>query len=126
MNYRTPLARARGLGTARDGVTHWWRQRLSSIALIPLSLWLACAVAAWPHASHGQFVAWVGSPWNLVLLLATVLVAFVHAALGIQVVVEDYVHIGWFKFLALIVTQLSLGLLVLAAIISVLRIAFAV
>lgn len=124
MNYQTPLARARGLGAAREGTVHWWRQRLSSIALIPLTVWLVFSVSRWPHADHGQFVAWISAPWNTVLLLACILLGFFHAALGMQVILEDYVHVDWVKILAIVLVKLTLGFVALAAIFATLRIVF--
>ncbi len=92
MSLRTPLARARGLGSAKEGVSHWWWQRVTAVALVPLTLWLAVAVASMAGSGHAVVVAWIGSPivaTGLIMLSVTLLY---HAALGMQVVVEDYVH----------------------------------
>ena len=123
-NYQTPLGRARGLGAAGEGTHHWWRQRVSSVALLPLTLWLAVSVAHWPDAEYGQVVAWIGTPWNTVLLLSCILLTVFHASLGIEVIIEDYVHVDWIKILLVVVVKLILAFLALAAVFATLRIAF--
>jgi len=89
---RTPLARARGLGSAHAGVGHWWRQRLTAAALVPLGLWLAVALVRLSGAPHATVQAWLAAPWNAIAMLLLLAVAALHLALGLQVVVEDYVH----------------------------------
>lgn len=123
-NFQTPLGRARGLGAAGEGTHHWWRQRVTSLALIPLSLWLAVAVARWPGADYPQLVAWIGDPWNTVLLLSCILLTTLHASLGIEVIIEDYVHVDWVKILLVVVVKLILAFVALAASFATLRIAF--
>jgi len=124
MNYQTPLARARGLGSARSGSLHWWRQRVTAIALVPLAFWLALSVARLPSASHEQVIAWVTHPWNTILLLSFIIVGFFHAMLGLQVVIEDYVHSDWLKIFGILSAKLVLGFLALAAGFATLRIVF--
>ncbi|NJD05018.1 MAG: succinate dehydrogenase, hydrophobic membrane anchor protein [Methylococcaceae bacterium] len=121
--YQTPLGRARGLGAAGEGSHHWWRQRVTSVALVPLSLWLAVAVAHWPDAGYAQVVAWIGIPWNAVLLLSCILLTTLHASLGIEVVIEDYVHLDWAKMLAVVAVKLILAFVALTAAFATLRIA---
>jgi succinate dehydrogenase / fumarate reductase membrane anchor subunit len=89
---RTPLGRAIGLGSAKEGVTHWWRQRLSALALVPLTLWFVISVIGLVGADYATFVAWVKNPMVAMLLVLLLAATFYHAALGLQVVVEDYVH----------------------------------
>jgi succinate dehydrogenase / fumarate reductase, membrane anchor subunit len=124
MNYQTPLARARGLGSARSGSNHWWRQRVTAIALIPLTFWLAVSIAKLPDASYERVVLWVTAPWNTILLLSFIALGFFHALLGIQVVIEDYVHSDWLKVLSILSVKLLTGFLTLAAVFATLRIAF--
>jgi succinate dehydrogenase / fumarate reductase membrane anchor subunit len=124
MNYRSPIAQARGLGASKEGVAHWWRLRVTALALIPLAFWLVIAIARWPRASHAEFVAWVSAPWNSVFLLATIFVAFQHSGLGLQVIIEDYVHINWLKILAIAIVKLLFGFLALAAVLASLRVVF--
>jgi succinate dehydrogenase / fumarate reductase, membrane anchor subunit len=122
-NYRTPLSRARGLGSARQGSHHWWRQRVSAVALIPLSLWFAVAIARLPAASAETVTAWMAAPWNTTLLLSFVGLGFFHAMLGLQTIIEDYVHSDWLKILAIVGVKLLVGLLALAGSLAILHIA---
>src|SRR4029077_18331937 len=89
---RSSLGRAIGLGSAKEGVGHWWRQRVSALALVPLILWLVISVIGLIGADHAAFVAWVRSPMPAVLLILLLVATFYHTALGLQVVIEDYVH----------------------------------
>ena len=119
---RTPLARARGLGSAREGVHHWWAQRLTAIALIPLVVWFAISLVMMSGADYGAVRAWIGSPAVMVLLILTIAIGLHHGQLGLQVVIEDYVH-GHGAKLALIVAVRFIAVLFgLAAIVAVLRI----
>ncbi|MDF9391846.1 MULTISPECIES: succinate dehydrogenase, hydrophobic membrane anchor protein [Methylococcus] len=124
-NYQTPLARARGLGSAREGLHDWWRQRVTAVALVPLGLWFAFSVALLPSASHAELVGWITVPWNTLLLLSFVLIAFYHTMLGLQVVIEDYVHLDWLKLAAILGVKLVTSFLTLAAVYAILRIVFA-
>ena len=91
-SYRTPLARARGLGAAKHGATHWIGERVSSIALVPLSLWAVYAVFRLAGAGYDGAVAWLGHPLNATLGSLFVIVTFWHMHAGMRVIVEDYVH----------------------------------
>jgi succinate dehydrogenase / fumarate reductase membrane anchor subunit len=95
MSYRTPLGRVRGLGSAKEGVAHWWAQRLTALALIPLTLWFVISVVQMIGADPPQVVEWIGSPVTAILLIVLIGATFHHAQLGVQVVIEDYVHTGW-------------------------------
>lgn len=121
---RTPLARVRGLGSAKEGVHHWWAQRLTAIALVPLSLWFVVSVAGLAGMDHAEAAAWVGSPTVTVLLVLLVAATFWHAQLGVQVVIEDYVHNEAVKLVALIAVKFAAVLLAVATIVAVLRLAF--
>ena len=124
MNYQTPLARARGLGSSRTGSHHWWRQRVTAIALIPLSVWLGLALAHLPVIDYQDLVAWIRAPWNTILLLSFIILGFFHAMLGVQTVVEDYVQRDWLKILTLVGIKLVLAFLTVAAVFATLRIVF--
>jgi succinate dehydrogenase / fumarate reductase membrane anchor subunit len=124
IKYQTPLARARGWGSAGEGSHHWWRQRVTAVALFPLTLWFAWALAHLPSANFDGLVQWMSLPWNSVLLLAFVLLSLYHALLGLQVVIEDYVHNDWLKIIAMLGVRLALGLMALASSFAVLRIVF--
>ena len=119
---RTPLARAIGLGSAKDGVQHWWMQRVSAIALVPLTVWFIAAIIAQTGADYTAFVAWMRNPITDILMGLLLIALFYHAALGLQVVVEDYVHSGA-KFAAVIAVRLACFTLGVAGILATLRIA---
>ena len=118
---RSPLGRARGLGAAKAGAAHWWAQRLTSIALLPLTLWFLCAAVRMIGATRDDVVFWMAGPLQIVLMIALVIATFHHLQLGLQVVIEDYVDNDWLRIGSiLLVKGLSL-LLALACIVSVLR-----
>jgi len=124
MNYQTPLARVRGLGSARQGSHDWWQQRVSAVALVPLSLWLAVHLSMLPNVAYAEVVRWVSLPWNTVLLLSFILFSLYHAMLGLQVVIEDYVHNDWMKLLGMLGVRLVTAFLALSTAFSVLHIVF--
>jgi succinate dehydrogenase / fumarate reductase membrane anchor subunit len=119
---RTPLARAIGLGSAKDGVQHWWMQRVSAIALVPLTVWFIAAIIAQTRADYTAFVAWLRSPLTDILMVMLLIALFYHAALGLQVVIEDYVHSGT-RLAAVIVVRLACFAFAVAGILATLRIA---
>ena len=121
---RTPLARARGLGSARVGVHHWWAQRLTAIALIPLVVWFAISLVMMSGADYGTVRAWIGSPVVMVLLILTIAIGLHHGQLGLQVVIEDYVHGDGSKLALIVAVRFIAVLFGLAAIVAVLRIGF--
>jgi succinate dehydrogenase / fumarate reductase membrane anchor subunit len=120
----SPLGRAYGLGTAREGAREWWVMRLSSLALVPLTLWWVIGVITHLGADFDSFTQWVASPVPAILLLLTIGVTFHHIAHGLQVVIEDYVHVEWQKLAALVIVKFGCVVLGVAGIFSVLRIAF--
>ena len=123
MGLRTPIAAARGLGSAKEGVDHWWKQRLTALALVPLMLWFGFSVALMGTADYYTVVDWLAHPVNAVLMVLVLAVGFWHGVLGLQVVIEDYVATEWKKFALLIAIQFAAAVLALAGIFSVLRIA---
>lgn len=124
MSLRTPLAHVRGLGSAKAGTHHWWMQRLTAVALVPLSLWFVAFIVALATAGHGTVVEWIRSPVVTVLLLLFIVAVFHHAQLGLQVIIEDYVHGEWFKVTSLIIMKFAAVALAFASIVAVLRVAF--
>ncbi|MDE2069642.1 MAG: succinate dehydrogenase, hydrophobic membrane anchor protein [Gammaproteobacteria bacterium] len=124
MSYRTPLARARGLGSAKDGTTHWVVQRITALALVPLSLWFVVSILMLMHKDYVTVVNWMHAPWNAILLVLLVLTVYWHAYLGLQVVVEDYVHVAWVKVSAIVLLRLLAVVLTAIGVFVVLRIAF--
>ena len=101
MSLRTPLSNAKGLGSAKEGAHHWWAQRLTSIALVPLTILLVFCIASLDEYSHEAVVTWMQSPWVAVGLALLVVTMFYHVQLGVQVIIEDYVG-GWLKVASLI------------------------
>ncbi len=122
MKFRTPISMARGLGSAKEGSHHWWTQRITAVALIPLTLWFGISVVMIPGAQYQDIVAWIASPRNSILSIATIIAVFYHAILGIQVVIEDYVQVPWAKVTAILATKLILILFALAALFATFRI----
>ncbi len=120
---RSPLGRAVGLGSAKEGVEHWWRQRLTAIALVPLGLWFVVSLLTHIGGGYEQAVNWLGQPIPAILMIVLIVVTFYHAALGVQVVVEDYVHQEWTKLGALVAVRFACVLLAVAGIFAVLRVA---
>jgi succinate dehydrogenase / fumarate reductase, membrane anchor subunit len=118
---RSPLGRARGLGSARAGATHWWVQRLTSLALVPLTLWFLCAMVRMLGATRDDVVSWMAGPLPIVLMLALVIATFHHLQAGLQVVIEDYVHQDWLRVGSILVMKAIALLLALACIVSTLR-----
>ena len=124
MSMRTPLAQVRGLGSAKAGAHHWWAQRLSAIALIPLVLWLVASLAAVATGDYATAVDWLRSPWNSALLILLIGAMFYHAHLGMQVVFEDYVSTHWLQVASIILVRFLAMLLSVVSIIAVLRVSW--
>ena len=102
MSLRSPLGKVLGAGSAKEGVHHWWLQRLTSIALIPLTVWFVVSLLSLPSFDHSAVIAWMSGSWTALFLILFVLVATWHSQLGVRVVVEDYVR-GGTKTLTLVV-----------------------
>ena len=121
MHYRTPLATARGLGSAKAGTSHWWMQRVTAVALIPLSFWLISFLQLSLNAPYQQTVAWLIKPVNTVGMTAWIIGVFYHAALGLQVVIEDYIAAEWVKITVVWAVNLGFLILALTALVAVYR-----
>ena len=121
---RTPLARARGLGSAREGVKHWWAQRLTAIALIPLVVWFAISLVMLSGADYDIERAWIGSPFVMGLLILTLVIGLHHGQLGLQVVIEDYIHGDGWKLALIVAVRFVAVIFGLAATVAILRIGF--
>ena len=124
-NLRTPLSEVKGLGSAKEGTSHFWSQRLTAIALIPLVLWLAFSVAALPGMDYLAVREWLSSPFTAIMMVLFIMVSFYHSRLGLQVVIEDYVggHAG--RTIAIIGVTFAAAILAVVGVFSVLRITFA-
>jgi succinate dehydrogenase / fumarate reductase membrane anchor subunit len=118
---RTPLARVTGLGAAKDGTHHWWLQRLTAIALVPLSVWLVASLVSLVGAERAVVVAWLGHPLAAVLMLLILGTGFYHLKLGMQVVIEDYVHTEWLKVSCLVLNAFACIFLAAASMLAVLK-----
>jgi len=123
MSFRSPLGRALDHGSAHDGVSHWIVARVTAVALAPLSIWLLAALLSLPRADYATVQTWIGAGLNPVWLALTVLLAAWHSWLGVQIVVEDYVHTALTKTLTLLLSTGVHALLALGGVYAVLRIA---
>ena len=120
MSLITPLARVKGLGSAKQGTHHWWHQRLTALALVPLSLWLVYSLLTLTGADYETIVLWLGRPLSAVLFLLFVIALFHHAQLGLQVVIEDYISSEWQKFACVILVKFLAVVGALSSVLSIL------
>jgi succinate dehydrogenase / fumarate reductase membrane anchor subunit len=120
---RSPLGQVGGLGSAKSGVHHWWLQRLTSIALVPLAIWFTISLLSLPSLDHVTVVAWMAQSWTALLLVLFVLVATWHSQLGLRVVVEDYIHNSGMKTLILVIVTFGHALLAAAGVLAILKVA---
>ena len=123
MSSWTSLRRVRGLGTAKDGVHHWWVQRLTAVALVPLCIWFVASIVLLAGSDHARVTAWIANPVVAVFLILTLIAMFYHLKLGLQVVIEDYIHAKPTKFACLLLNNFGNTVLALSCIFSVLKIA---
>lgn len=120
----SPLAKARGAGSAHHGSGHWLHQRITAVANIPLMLWLVWSVVHMRGWEYADVTMWLAQPVNAILMILAVLSTFYHAVLGLQVVIEDYVHCEFSKIVSLLTLRLFFVAAGVAAIFSVLKVAF--
>ena len=125
MSLQTDLGKVRGLGSAKEGVHHWWAQRLTALALLPLVLWFVASVAGLAGAEFAAVRGWIGQPVTAILLVLLIVATFHHMQLGMQVVIEDYVHAEWLKITSIVLVKFASVFLAVAAVFAVLKIAFA-
>jgi succinate dehydrogenase / fumarate reductase, membrane anchor subunit len=123
MKLRAPLAQVRGVGSAKSGAHHWWGQRLTAVALVPLVLWFVVSMSCAATADYATAAAWLQSPINAGLLLFLVVATFHHGQLGMQVVLEDYVHVEWMKIAGIVLVKFAAVVLALISIVAILRVA---
>jgi succinate dehydrogenase / fumarate reductase membrane anchor subunit len=123
LSMRTPLGRAIGLGSAKEGVQHWWAQRLTALALVPLLLWFVASLIAHLGAGRPDVLVWLGAPVPAITMVLLLIAGLYHMALGVQVVIEDYIHTEWVKLAALVLDRFVAFILAIAGIFAVLRIA---
>jgi succinate dehydrogenase / fumarate reductase membrane anchor subunit len=120
---RSNLGRARGLGSAKTGLHHWWMQRITAIALLPLSLYFVLTVLLLDHSTREQVVAFMAEPWNAVLYLCLIVALFYHLSLGLQVVLEDYVHSEGLRMASILAVNGAIVFCALACAVSILKLA---
>jgi succinate dehydrogenase / fumarate reductase membrane anchor subunit len=125
MSLRSPLGRVLGLGSAKDGTGHWWAQRVTAVALIPLTLWFFFSLITLPGFDYETVKTWLSQPFSSFLAVLVVAVLTYHAYLGTTVVVEDYVHTPGPKVASLLVLRFLYVLFGGAGIFAILRVAFA-
>lgn len=121
---RTPLGRALGLGSAKEGVGHWWAQRMSALALVPLTVWFVASLVAMAGADYFSIRDWIGSPVVAGLLVLVIVATFYHTALGLQVIIEDYVHHPAVKVAGLLAVNAAAAVLALTGVLAVLTVLF--
>ena len=120
---RSPLSIAKGHGSARDGTHHFWVQRLSAVALIPLVIWFCLAIAFMPSATHAEVLAWFASPFNAVMMILVIIASFYHLVLGLQVIIEDYVSSKGTRMLSIVVMKLGCMFFAALGVFSVIKLA---
>ncbi len=125
MALRSQMGRVRGLGSAKEGVSHFWHQRLTAIALVPLTVWFVISVLGLAGADLATYRAWIALPGNTTLMIILIGMVFYHGMLGLQVVIEDYVHGEAAKLISLILVKFAALLLGVFSAVAVLRVAFA-
>ncbi|MFL6550644.1 MAG: succinate dehydrogenase, hydrophobic membrane anchor protein [Povalibacter sp.] len=124
MSLRTPMGRVIGLGSAKEGVGHWWTQRVTSVALVVLTLWFVSALLRMGDLSYPAVTLWMSKPFNAVLLSLLIGTSVYHSQLGVQVVVEDYVAHHGAKVVVLLFLNFLHIVVAALGVFSVLRIAF--
>jgi succinate dehydrogenase / fumarate reductase membrane anchor subunit len=125
MSLQSPLNKVLGLGSAQQGTGHWWAQRLTAISLAPLTIWFAIALLGLPHGNYEMVVAWIAEPLNSILIVLLIMSLIYHSNLGLQVVIEDYVH-GAAKLVVLITVQFAHVVLAVSGIYAVIVVAVGV
>ena len=120
---QTPLSRVRGLGSAKSGVHHFWHQRVTAVALVPLVLWFVWSVVVYTGAPHEEVVYFLQQPFNAAAMLLLVLAGLYHMSLGLQVVIEDYIHAEGMKIALLLATRFAAFAVATISALAILRIA---
>lgn len=124
MTLRTPLKNVRALGSAKEGTHHWWAQRVTAMALVPLTLWFVYSVLSFAAGDYQSALAWAAAPTSTVMLLMLVVLTFHHSQLGLQVVIEDYVHGELSKTVSLLASKFLNFALGVTGCVAILKIAF--
>ncbi|MBN1377975.1 MAG: succinate dehydrogenase, hydrophobic membrane anchor protein [Gammaproteobacteria bacterium] len=126
MSFKSPLAHARGLGSAKEGVAHWWMQRLTALALLPLVSWVVYGLLQCGSADHRIIKIWITNPFNSIALICLMLALSYHSSLGVQVIAEDYVRRQWLRRLIIVTVYFLKVLIAVTSIFAILKISFGV
>jgi len=123
MSLKTPLSRARGLGSAKAGAAHFWHQRLTAVVLVPLTIWFVYVVVRFTGAELGEVRHFFANPFNAGLMLIFVLAGLYHMTLGVQVIIEDYIHRESTRLALLVLNQFAGLAIAVICTIAILRLA---
>lgn len=123
MSLRSPLGKVRGLGSAKNGTHHWWMQKVTAVALIPLTIWFVASVVQMTQADYEVVISWMNSPIVAVLMLLFVITGIYHLKLGLQVVIEDYIHSEGSKMFLQMLVTFGCVAVAITAVFSILKIA---
>ncbi len=123
---KTPLARARHHGSAQSGTHHWWMQRVTAIALVPLTIWMLSCASCFTMKSQLELITWLKSPFIAIVMSLFVITSFYHAALGMQTIIEDYVHKKGTKIFLLLLVQYGLFVMGAVCLYAILKINFGI
>lgn len=124
MKFRTPISIARGLGSSKDGLGHWWMQRLTAIGLVPLVMWFVVSIISLAGQDRGEVVAWLQSPHHSVLLSIFLITTLYHANLGLQAIFEDYIQARWLQLSSRIAAGFTAVFLGVTGVFALLGLAF--
>ncbi|MAU40901.1 MAG: succinate dehydrogenase, hydrophobic membrane anchor protein [Kordiimonas sp.] len=121
MSLQTPLGRVRGLGSAKSGTHHWWMQRVTAVALVPLALWFVASLVCMVNADYQAAVDWLSNPLVALLMLLFVVTGLYHLKLGMQVIIEDYLH-GWMHVAGMMAMNFGIVILTLGSVLAILKV----
>lgn len=123
MSLRSPLGKVRGLGSAKNGTHHWWMQKVTAVALIPLTIWFVASVVQMTQASYEVVINWLNSPVVAVLMILFIFTGIYHLKLGLQVIIEDYIHSEGSKVALQMIVTFGCIVIATTALFSILKIA---
>ncbi len=122
IDYETDIAKVKGIGAGKSGVEHWWFQRITSFALIPIVLWLIYSIVGLVALDYEHFLIWTKNYFNAILIMLFVLISSIHMRLGLSVITEDYVHMKGIKYLLLALINIFSYILPVALLVAILKI----
>jgi len=123
MSLRSDLGKVRGLGSAKQGTSHWWMQRITAVALVPLAIWFVITASGLVGIDQAGFKAWLNEPGHMLMLILFIGALFYHMQLGLQVVIEDYVNGEGCKLFSQLAVTLGCSVIAVASLFAVLKIA---